>query len=410
MSAASKSELPKYPFARPDRSVDPPAELKKLRQQGPIHRIQLFDGTAAWIVTRHKEVCEMLENDKFSNARYNRDGYPEIHPGSKKEGVKPTFVHMDDPEHATHRAMTESFFTYSASAALKPDIQTIVDSLIESIEHKGCENGPIDLIVELAAPLNPRVLLRTIFKVSEKDANDLLNSNSSLGGTSGTASESGQSDVHEFMSRLIDSRIESPGKPEDDLISKLVVEQYQKGKFDRDGMINLLYMLLVAGNSAIMSSIALGVLSLLQHPEQLEELKKDPALAETVVEEVLRYHTPSALNSRRVAREDTTLGGQEIKAGTGIIGSVRSANRDEREYPTPDMFDIHRQIDQSRNLAFGLGTHSCQGQWLSRFELQAVFGTLFRKLPNLRLAVKPEELEYTPATQNVGVMELPVLF
>ncbi|KAL6232970.1 cytochrome P450 [Aspergillus navahoensis] len=235
----------------------------------------------------------------------------------------------------TLRAMTEGFFMYPASIALKPEIQSIVDSLIDSVKHKGCQNGPIDLIAELAAPLNPRALLHTIFKVSEEDANELLISDSSLAGTSRTASESGQSTVHDFMSKLIDSRISSPGKLEDDLISELVVEQYQKGKLDRDGMINLLHMLLVAGNSAIMSSTALGVYSLLQHPEQLEELKKNPALAEGVVEEVLRYHTPSTLNSKRVAREDTTLDGQEIKAGTGIIGYVRSANRDERESRHP---------------------------------------------------------------------------
>ncbi|RDW61765.1 uncharacterized protein DSM5745_10437 [Aspergillus mulundensis] len=398
MSAASTSELPKYPFARPEKSVDPPAELKKLRQQCPVSRIQLFDGTPGWIVTRHKE------------DRYRREGYPEIHPGAKKEGIRPTFVHMDDEEHATHRAMTEPFFTKSASTALKPQIQSIVDSLLNKIKQKGCKDGPVDLVAELATPLNPKVLLLTIFKVSEKDANDLLSSNASLGGTSGTATESGPSDVHEFITKLVDSRIEKPANPEDDLISNIVVKQYQKGKFDRDGMINLLYMVLVAGNTAIMSSVALGVLTLLQHPEQLDELKKNPDLAENVVEEVLRYHTPSALNSRRVAREDTTLGGQEIKAGTGIIGSVRSANRDEREYPTPDNFDIHRKIDQNKNLAFGYGPHNCQGQWLSRFELQAVFATLFQKLPNLKLAVKPEELEYTPPTQNVGVTKLPVWF
>ncbi|KAL4898893.1 hypothetical protein BDW74DRAFT_164275 [Aspergillus multicolor] len=410
MPAASTSKLPKYPFARPEKSVDPPAELKKLRQQCPVSRIQLFDGTPGWIVTRYKEVCEMLEDEKLSNDRYRRDCYPEIHSGTKKEGVRPTFVHMDDEEHATHRAMTERFFMKSASTALKPQIQSIVDSLIENIKQKGCKDGPVDLVAELATPLNPKVLLLTIFKVSEKDANDLLNSNASLGGTSGTATESGPSHVHEFITKLVDSRIEKPLNPEDDLISNIVVEQYQKGKFDRDGMVNLLYMVLVAGNSAIMSSVALGILTLLQHSEQLDELKKNPDLAENVVEEVLRYHTPSALNSRRVAREDTTLGGQEIKAGTGIIGSVCSANRDEREYPTPDNFDIHRKIDQNRNLAFGYGTHNCQGQWFSRFELQAVFATLFQKLPNLKLAVKPGELDYTPPTQNVGVTKLPVLF
>ncbi|KAI2883223.1 hypothetical protein CBS11852_9250 [Aspergillus niger] len=391
-------DLPMYPFARPPKSYDPPAELAELRHQGPTERVQLFDGRPAWIVTRDKE------------DRYNRDGYPEIHSGTKKDGVRPTFVHMDDPKHARHRAMTESFFTQEATEAVKPQVQEVVDSLIDSIKERGCNNGPIDLVKELATVVNPKVILLSILKVSEKEANELIQSSSALGGTSGSASESGHTDLHEYISQLIDARIEKPRRPQDDLLSKLVVDEYRQANLDRDDLINLVYMIFVAGNSAIQSSIVLGVITLLQHQDQLEELKENPGLAGRVVEEILRYHTPSALNSRRVTTTDITLGGKKIKSGSGVIGSVRSANRDERVYPDADKFSIHRQVDPHQNLAFGHGPHNCQGQWLSRMELQAIFSSLFRKLPNLRLAIEPSELEYTSPTQNVGVLRLPVVF
>ncbi|KAI2848829.1 hypothetical protein CBS11350_2623 [Aspergillus niger] len=391
-------DLPMYPFARPPKSYDPPAELAELRHQGPTERVQLFDGRPAWIVTRDKE------------DRYNRDGYPEIHSGTKKDGVRPTFVHMDDPKHARHRAMTESFFTQEATEAVKPQVQEVVDSLIDSIKERGCNNGPIDLVKELATVVNPKVILLSILKVSEKEANELIQSSSALGGTSGSASDSGHTDLHEYISQLIDARIEKPRRPQDDLLSKLVVDEYRQANLDRDDLINLVYMIFVAGNSAIQSSIVLGVITLLQHQDQLEELKENPELAGRVVEEILRYHTPSALNSRRVTTTDLTLGGKKIKSGSGVIGSVRSANRDERVYPDADKFSIHRQVDPHQNLAFGHGPHNCQGQWLSRLELQAIFSSLFRKLPNLRLAIEPSELEYTSPTQNVGVLRLPVVF
>ncbi|GLA23586.1 hypothetical protein AnigIFM63326_008917 [Aspergillus niger] len=403
-------DLPMYPFARPPKSYDPPAELAELRHQGPTERVQLFDGRPAWIVTRDKEVREMLSSDKFSNDRYNRDGYPEIHSGTKKDGVRPTFVHMDDPKHARHRAMTESFFTQEATEAVKPQVQEVVDSLIDSIKERGCNNGPIDLVKELATVVNPKVILLSILKVSEKEANELIQSSSALGGTSGSASESGHTDLHEYISQLIDARTEKPRRPQDDLLSKLVVDEYRQANLDRDDLVNLVYMIFVAGNSAIQSSIVLGVITLLQHQDQLEELKENPELAGRVVEEILRYHTPSALNSRRVTTTDLTLGGKKIKSGSGVIGSVRSANRDERVYPDADKFSIHRQVDPHQNLAFGHGPHNCQGQWLSRMELQAIFSSLFRKLPNLRLAIEPSELEYTSPTQNVGVLRLPVVF
>lgn len=116
--------------------------------------------------------------------------------------------------------------------------------------------------------------------------------------------------MHKYMTNLVDKRISKPGDPRNDLISKLVVEQYKPGNIDRDDIQSLAYLVLVAGNAAVINSIALGVLTLLQHPEQLDQLKKDPQLASLVTEEVLRYHTPSSLNSRRVATEDTDIGGK----------------------------------------------------------------------------------------------------
>ena len=208
--------------------------------------------------------------------------------------------------------MIESFFTLEATEVIKPQVQEIVDSLIDSIKQRGCDDGPVDLVEELATVVNPKVLLLTIFKVPDKDANGLIQSSSARGGTSGTASESGHTDLHDYMSRLIDERIEKPGRPQDDLISRLVVEQYKPGNLDREDLINLVYMVLIAGNSAIQNSIALGVLTLLQNQDQLKEFKEDPGLAGPAVEEVLRYHTPSALNSRRVATAGLTLGGKVL--------------------------------------------------------------------------------------------------
>ena len=227
--------------------------------------------------------------------------------------------------------MTESFFTPEATEAVKPQVQEVVDSLIDSIKERGCNNGPIDLVKELATVVNPKVILLSILKVSEKEANELIQSSSALGGTSGSASESGHTDLHEYISQLIDARIEKPRRPQDDLLSKLVVDEYRQANLDRDDLINLVYMIFVAGNSAIQSSIVLGVITLLQHQDQLEELKENPELAGRVVEEILRYHTPSALNSRRVTTTDLTLGGKVMTRThyslLDLLTVVRKSNR-----------------------------------------------------------------------------------
>ncbi|RJE27003.1 Cytochrome p450 [Aspergillus sclerotialis] len=307
--ATENANIPKFPFPRPESSYDPPAELKNLRDAGPVHRIQLFDGTNAWIVTKNKEVCEMLTSEKFSNERYTRQGYPEIHSGGKKGGEKPTFVHMDDPEHSKQKDMVESFFTLAAVEPLRPEIERAVDLLLDSIKERGCKDGPIDLVQDFSSLVNPKVIF-ALFGASMMDTDQLAGSSAALGGTSGTAGELGHTDLHEYLSSLIDDRIQYADRPERDLISKLVIEQYKTGAMGKDDINRLVYMLFVAGNTAINSSISLGILSLLQHPKQLNAIRENPRLVKQAVEEILRYHTPSALNSRRVAKEDVRLGNQ----------------------------------------------------------------------------------------------------
>lgn len=154
-----------------------------------------------------------------------------------------------------------------------------------------------------------------------------------------------------------------------------------------------------------------GVVTLFQNPSQLAELKADPSLAPAFVEELCRFHTGSALAMKRVAKEDVVIGGQLIRAGEGIIASNQSANRDADVFgPDPDVFDMHRTwpgggLDP---LGFGFGPHRCVAEHLAKAELVAVFGTLFRRLPGLKIAVPIDELEYTPLVRDVGIVSLPV--
>lgn len=132
------------------------------------------------------------------------------------------------------------------------------------------------------------------------------------------------------------------------------------------------------------------MVTLLEHPSQLEELKNDPSLSKQFVEELCRFHTASALATRRVAKVDITLRDQvssphrlpkqrltrhkqKIKAGEGIVASNQSANRDEDVFPDPDTFNLHRKIDSEKNLGYGYGDHRCIAEGLARAELEAVF-------------------------------------
>lgn len=130
--------------------------------------------------------------------------------------------------------------------------------------------------------------------------------------------------------------------------------------------------MLIKWHTNILTSLQ-GVVTLLEHPDQLAELKKDPSLAKNFVAELCRYHTASALATRRVAKVDITLNGQLIKAGEGIIASNQAANRDAEIFADPDKFDIHRKNVAKTSLGFGYGDHRCIAEGLSYAELEAVF-------------------------------------
>jgi nitric oxide reductase len=167
------------------------------------------------------------------------------------------------------------------------------------------------------------------------------------------------------------------------------------------------FLLLVAGNATTANMIVLGTLTLLQHPDQLAELRQNPSLIKGAVEEMLRYITASQFATRRVAIEDVEISGTTIKKGEGVWALNASANDDETVFPDPTRFDIHRQPNP--HLAFGDGIHVCVAKHLARAELEIALGTLIRRLPNLQLAIPLDQVHYvTEPSRDFGVTALPV--
>lgn len=353
---------------------------------------------------KHKDVTEALASDALSADR-RADGYPEIHPGGHKaKEARPTFVNMDDPEHKQQRAMLDDAFTKEAVEKLRPMMQDTVDAILERmIQRKG--DKPIDLVAEFATPV-PTQIVYKVLGVPDEDIERLSHDSEIRNSTSRNAAETSNSNLQEYMGGLVENR---NAHPQNDLISKLVTEQYQKGTLEQDDVTTLAFLVLTAGNAALINSIGLGVMTLLQHPDQLNDLKSKPSLFPAAVNELLRYHTASALNSRRATKQDTTIGGVHIPAGMGVICSVQSADRDEAQYKDPDTFNIHRENSDPKDvLGFGYGPHRCQGEWFSRQEIEIAIGTLFKRLPGIKLAENPDKLEYSEPTMNIGVKELPV--
>lgn len=397
------STAPQFPFARVS-GVEPPPEYAVLRATNPVSKVQLYDGSEAWLVTKHKDICDVLVDERLSKTR-TRPGFPELSAGARAAGAnKPTFVDMDPPQHMQQRSMIESLFTPKAIAGMRPHIQKTVDSILEKIIQGGCSPA-VDLVEKFALPV-PSYIIYGILGTPIEDLEYLTACNATRTNGSATSSEASAANAEllAYLGKLVDAKSVSPGP---DMISILVAEQLRPGHLSREDVVQISFLMLVAGNATMVSMIALGVVTLLQHPDQLEELKKDPSLAKGFVEELCRFHTASALATKRVAMVDIVLHGQIIKAGEGIIAATQSGNRDAAIFPDPDTFNLHRPAGPA--LGFGWGPHQCIAEWLSRAELEIVFATLFQRLPNLRLAMPFDQIKYSPVRKDIGISELSVV-
>jgi len=165
---------------------------------------------------------------------------------------------------------------------------------------------------------------------------------------------------------------------------------------------------MIAGYETTTNLIASGTLALLQHPQQRDRLQQNPALAESAIEELLRYTSPGDIATVRMAREEVTIASVIIPRGEVVLAALGSANHDESQFPDPETLDIARA--PNRHLAFGLGAHFCLGAPLARLEGQIAITTLFGRFPNLRLAEAPESFRWRKGLFFRGLEELPVAF
>jgi len=209
--------------------------------------------------------------------------------------------------------------------------------------------------------------------------------------------------MYEFLDDLIGAKVQNPG---DDLLSRLAAKLGEEQTLEQEDLAPVAGLLVIAGFDTTTNMIALGTVLLLEHPEQLAELKRDPSLTPKAVEELLRYLSIVDSATVRVATRDIELSGVTIAEGDGIIALNGAANWDGATFPEPGRFDIHRPAEG--HLAFSYGSHQCLGANLARVELDIVFRTLFARIPELRLAVPVDELPFKYGSHVYGLDELPV--
>jgi cytochrome P450 len=398
MTERSEQQL-EYPMVRTCPFTAPPG-YAELRERSRISQVRLPTGRLAWAITDRDDIKSMMLDSRLSS-NLRHPGFPVLADHMvPPDDFDTSLIGMDDPEHVAARRAVIADFTVRAVGRLRPRIQEIVD---ERIDLLLAGPRPVDLVESFAFPV-PLMVICELLGVPFDDRAAFQDwvftflSGSSSPEDGGRALKS----LMQYMHELVTAKERDP---DDGLLGRQVRRRGEPGVADHDGLVGLGIMLLMAGHETTANVISLGVLTFLEHQEQFRKILDDPAKIPGAVEELVRFYTIAEIGAARVAVEDIEVGGVTIKAGEGVLNLITAANRDPKYFDEPHEFNIERPAD---HIAFGFGKHQCLGQNLARVELAIVFETLFRRIPDLRLAVPFEELRFNTDAVNYGVHELPL--
>ncbi|MFI0928429.1 cytochrome P450 [Streptomyces sp. NPDC021012] len=371
---------------------DPPAELVEARRHGPISNYTHPGGKPGRLITGYDTVRAILADPRFSSRKDLMNvvdfQLPPAPPGE--------FLLMDEPEHSRYRKPLVGKFTVRRMRMLTERIEQITADCLDAMEETG---PPADLVTAFAKPI-PTIVICEILGVPYADRASFQEQIDTFMGGEVSDEEliSAYTATQEYLAELVAAK---RAHPTDDILSELTDSDLTDEELKGISLI-----LLAAGFDTTANMLSLGTFALLQNPDQLAALRADPALTDGAVEELLRYLSV-AKTFHRTALEDVELDGHTIEAGTTVLLSYNTANRDPDRFADPHTLDLSRQA--AGHLAFSHGIHQCLGQQLARVEMRVAFRALVDRFPTLRLAVPAEEVALRPETADIyGVKSLPV--
>ncbi|MER6777782.1 MULTISPECIES: cytochrome P450 [unclassified Streptomyces] len=373
-------------------------EYEYLRGRPGLLRVQMPYGEPAWLVTRYADARLVLGDTRFSRAAAAAHDEPRQSEGRTDSGI----LGMDPPDHTRLRSLVAKAFTVRQVEKLRPQVRALTADLLDELEAAG---PPVDLVDRFALPVPVAVICRLLGVPVEDRPRFRVWSDAALSTSSLTAEafEANLEELRAYMAGLIELHRRDP---QDDLMTALIEARDTDGdRLSELELVDLCVAVLVAGHETTASQIPNFVLTLLDHPEQLALLRRDPALISRAVEELLRFvPLGSGAGQARYATEDVEVGGTLVRAGDPLLVAIGAANRDALRFAAPGVLDIRRPSNQ--HLGFGHGVHHCLGAPLARLELQEALGALLARFPGLKLVGdvtwKTEMLVRGPRVMPIG--------
>lgn len=366
-----------------------------LRQTTPV---RYDESRGCWDVFRYEDVHRILKDPaSFSSNR-----------GLASKG-RQTILTMDPPRHTQMRALVNKAFTPKVISDLEPHITSIINELLDVVQN----SGKMDMVHDLAVPL-PVIVIAELLGVPPQDRmlfkewSDIL----VKGPDENTdeafiqvmrEKEQANEELNDYFAKIIAQRRKDP---KDDLISLLLTAEIEGQKLNDKEILGFSILLLAAGNETTTNLITNAVRRLTEDQQMQQQLREQPELISSYIEEVLRFYPPIQAIGR-VATSDIEIGGKQIKVGDQVVSWVAAANRDEAKFTDPDIFIVDRK--PNAHLAFGFGIHFCLGAPLARLEGQIALRTIVERMEEIRF-VSDTQLSYIQSPFVYGVKQFPITF
>jgi cytochrome P450 len=353
-------------------------------------------GPGYWAVTRYADLEAISSQPALFCSGRGAVSIPDV-PADLNEFYG-SLISMDDPRHAKIRRIVSKAFTPRVLEQLVDQVRSVVDDVLTRARRTAeAQDGAIDVVADIAAPIPLRVICDMMGVPEEARATVLAQSNVILSGGDPELIEDENDPVSAFllagmelaglMERLAAERL---AHPQSDLTTALVTTEVDGERLSQQEIASFFILLLVAGNETTRNAISQGVLALHEHPDQRARWAADPGLDRTAVEEVVRWTSPVTW-MRRTATRDGEVNGHRFRAGDKFLLLYAAANRDPAVFRDPEVLDLAR--DPNPHVGFGSkGPHFCLGAHLARRELAVTFRALFDRLPDLEITGEPDRL------------------